>query len=77
MLQNHIIMTNLEIGAQIKGRRKILRITQPDLAEMAGISINTLYKIERGQANPTVEILNKVADILGMELKLEVKQPTS
>lgn len=70
-------MTNLEIGAQIKGRRKILRITQPDLAEMAGISINTLYKIERGQANPTVEILNKVADILGMELKLEVKQPTS
>ena len=73
--QNHIVMTIIEIGEQIKDRRKVLRIIQPDLAEMAGISINTLYKIERGQANPTVEILNKVADILGMELRLEVKQP--
>ncbi len=68
-------MTTSEIGVQIKERRKVLRITQPDLADMADISINTLYKIERGQANPTVEILNKIADILGMELKLEVKQP--
>jgi transcriptional regulator with XRE-family HTH domain len=68
-------MTASEIGVQIKERRKVLRITQPDLAEMADISINTLYKIERGQANPTVQVLNKIADILGMEVKLEVKQP--
>jgi y4mF family transcriptional regulator len=68
-------MTASEIGVQIKERRKVLQITQPDLAEMADISINTLYKIERGQANPTIQILNKIADILGMELKLEVKQP--
>ncbi|MDD4144895.1 MAG: helix-turn-helix transcriptional regulator [Prolixibacteraceae bacterium] len=64
-----------EIGEQIKERRKALRVSQPDLAEMAGISINTLYKIERGQANPTVQILNKIAEILGMEVKIEVKQP--
>ena len=75
LLQNHIIMTASELGKQIKERRKVLRITQPDLAEMADISINTLYKIERGQANPTIQIINKIADILGMELKLEVKQP--
>ncbi|MCG6189864.1 helix-turn-helix domain-containing protein [Maribellus maritimus] len=68
-------MTVSEIGVQIKERRKVLRITQPDLAEMAAISINTLYKIERGQANPTIQVLNKITDILGMELKLEVKQP--
>ena len=35
------------IGKQIKERRKVLQITQSDLAELAGISINTLYKIER------------------------------
>jgi y4mF family transcriptional regulator len=68
-------MTSKEIGKQIKKRRKVLRITQPDLAEMAGISINTLYKIERGQANPTIQIVNKIAEILGMEIKIEVKQP--
>ena len=64
-----------ELGKQIKERRNVLRITQPDLSEMAGISINTLYKIERGQANPTIKVLNKIADILGMEIKLKVKQP--
>jgi transcriptional regulator with XRE-family HTH domain len=33
----------------IKTRRKELKITQPHLAELAGISTNTLYKLERGQ----------------------------
>ena len=64
-----------EIGKQIKERRGTLGITQPDLAEMAGISINTLYKIETGQGNPTVKVLNKIAEVLGMELTLTVKKP--
>lgn len=68
-------MSISELGKQIKTRRNVLRITQPDLSEMAGISINTLYKIERGQANPTIRVLNKIAEILGMEIKLEIKQP--
>jgi len=64
-----------EIGKQIKERRDTLGITQPDLAEMADVSVNTLYKIETGQANPTVKVLNKIAEILGMEFKLTVKKP--
>jgi transcriptional regulator with XRE-family HTH domain len=64
-----------EIGKKIKERRDTFGITQPDLAEMSGISVNTLYKIETGQANPTVKVLNKIADILGMELILTVKKP--
>lgn len=63
-----------ELGAQIKNRRKILGITQPDLSEIAGISTNTLYKIETGQANPSIDIINKILDVLGMELKLEIKR---
>lgn len=64
-----------EIGKKIKERRATFGITQPDLAEMSGISVNTLYKIETGQANPTVKVLNKIADILGMELIMTVKKP--
>jgi len=67
-------MSFTELGKSIKDRRKELRITQPDLAEMAGISVNTLYKIERGQANPTAKVLTKLVDVLGMELKLELKK---
>lgn len=62
------------IGKQIKERRAILDITQKDLSELAGISSNTLYKIERGQANPSLGVLIKIAEVLGMELKMEVKQ---
>ncbi|MBA3705829.1 MAG: helix-turn-helix transcriptional regulator [Bacteroidetes bacterium] len=62
------------IGQTIKQRRKELGITQPDLAELASVSKNTLYKLERGQGNPSLDVLNKLAEVLGMELKLDVKK---
>jgi len=61
------------IGKSIRSRRKALRVTQHLLAELAGISVNTLYKIEREQANPTLETLTKIVDTLGMELCLRIK----
>jgi transcriptional regulator with XRE-family HTH domain len=63
----------ISIGKSIKNRRKELRITQLHLAELAEVSINTLYKIERGQNNPTLDVLEKIADVLGMELVLKIK----
>ncbi|WP_214226331.1 helix-turn-helix domain-containing protein [Pedobacter sp. B4-66] len=62
------------IGTYIKNRRKVLKITQPYLAELAGVSINTIYKIERGEGNPTLEVIVKIAEVLGLELKLEIKK---
>ena len=63
-----------QLGETIKKRRRELRITQPHLAELAKVSTNTLYKIERGQNNPTWEVLQKLAEVMGMELSLNVKQ---
>lgn len=62
------------LGEAIRNRRKELGITQPHLAELAKVSTNTLYKLERGQGNPSLEVLNKLAEVLGMELKLSVKK---
>ena len=64
-----------EIGKKIKERRDTLEITQPDLAEMAGVNINTIYNIESGRGNPTLSKLNNIVDILGMEITLTVKRP--
>jgi len=64
------------IGDSIKNRRKELGITQPHLAELAQVSTNTLYNIERGQGNPTLDILEKLSKVLGMEIKLEVTLPS-
>lgn len=73
-MDNQINLLRVTIGEQIRLRRKELMITQPDLADIAGISINTLYKIERGQANPTIEVLGKILDVLGLEITVGVKQ---
>lgn len=62
------------IGTLIKERRKSLGLTQPHLADLADISVNTLYKLERGQNNPTLEVLEKITDVLGLELVLQVKK---
>jgi len=62
------------MGRIIQQRRDHLRITQIQLADMADIGINTLYKIETGKANPTLESLQKITDILGMEITLQVKK---
>ena len=64
-----------EIGEKIKDRRDTLGITQPDLAEMAGVNINTIYNIESGRGNPTLSKLNNILNILGMEITLTVKRP--
>jgi len=60
-------------GKSIRNRRRLLRITQADLAELAGVSLRTIIKIERNQGNPTVAVLLKVAVVLGLKLALTVK----
>jgi y4mF family transcriptional regulator len=67
-------MSDSRVSKAIRDRRKELGITQPHLAEVAGVSTNTLYKLEKGQGNPTLDVLTKLAEVLGMELKLEVKK---
>lgn len=63
----------MHFGDIIKKRRKSLRITQNDLAQISGIGLRTLKKIEAGKSNPTLDTLGSIADVLGMELVLQVK----
>jgi y4mF family transcriptional regulator len=60
------------IGQKIKERRKFLHIKQEDLAEIAGVSERTLREIEKGAANPELNSLLKICDVLGMEVKVAV-----
>ncbi len=62
-----------KIGEEIRLRRKLLKIDQKTLAELAGVSINTLTKIERGESNPSVNVLTKILNTLGMDIKIIIK----
>jgi y4mF family transcriptional regulator len=59
-----------EIGRKIRSRRKTLCLRQRDLAELAGVTLRGLTDLERGQANPTLKQLLKIADVLGLEFHL-------
>ena len=61
------------IGQIIKARRKELGLTQNTLALLSQVGINTIVSIERGSKSPSVDTLTKVADVLGLDLRLEVK----
>ena len=63
------------IISNLKSRRAVLSITQKDLAELSGVALVTIKKLESGKAKPTLETLTKLADVLGMEVKLEVRKP--
>lgn len=63
-----------ELIKTLKERREALKVTQEHLAELSGVGLRTLKAIESGKGNPTIETLNKLAEVLGLELKLEVRK---
>jgi len=66
--------TLMEIGLVIKERRALLGISQQDLSDYSGIGISTVKDLERGVGNPTLHTLQKILDVVGMEMVLQVRQ---
>ena len=62
-----------ELITTIKARRQALQVTQETLAELSGIGLRTLKQFESGKGNPTLLTLHKLADVLGLEISLKVK----
>ena len=59
------------LGKQIASKRKQLKISQADLAEMSGVSLRTVNSIENGNANPSIDVLSRVLEPLGLVITLQ------
>jgi len=57
----------------IKARRETMQVTQDQLAELSGVGLRTIKQFESGKGNPTLLTLQKLADVLGMEVSLKIK----
>ena len=68
------IMTQKEIGDAVRERRKKLGINQQTLADLAGVAINTVVAIERGEGNPQLTTLLTILDTLGLQADINMKQ---
>ena len=66
-------MNHKEIGTIIKERRRHLGVNQQTLADLAGVGINTLVAIERGEGNPQLTTLLTILEALGLVADIHVK----
>lgn len=69
-------MHHIKLIITIKERRDVMQVTQETLAELSGVGLRTLKQFESGKGNPTLMTLQKLADVLGMEVCLKLKDIT-
>lgn len=55
------------VGANVRRLRKAMGVSQEGLAHEAGMSMRYLAGLERGEENPSLDFLVKLADALGVE----------
>lgn len=63
-----------DIIQTVKRRREMLQVTQEELARLSGVGLRTLKQFESGKGNPTLLTIQKIADVLGLEIGLNVKK---
>ena len=59
------------VADRLRKRRQSLGIRQKDLADLAEIAVHTLSNIESGKGNPSLEVLGRLLDCLGLKLTIE------
>ncbi|MCI1189878.1 helix-turn-helix transcriptional regulator [Hymenobacter sp. DH14] len=60
-------MTN-PLAAFVKQRRKLLQLSQPDLAAKAGVGLRFVRELEQGKATLRLDKVNLVLRLFGHEL---------
>jgi y4mF family transcriptional regulator len=57
-----------EIGEFVRLRRKASRLTQRELAELAGVGTRFVSELERGKASVRLDVVNQVLAVFGKTL---------
>ena len=67
-------MAKSKLSELVKEKRKKLNLTQPELAEKAGIGLRLLREIEQGKKTMRMDKVNQVLALFGYELGPEKKE---
>ncbi len=65
------IQPEMDVIRAIVDARNSQNLTQKELAERTGINQADISKIENGTRNPSLNLLKRLADGMGMVLKIE------
>lgn len=58
----------LAVGARIREVREAREVGQRECARLAGVDSSSMFRIEKGQQNVSVELLARIALVLGVEM---------
>ena len=63
-----------QFGTEIKTVRKSKKITQLQLSSLCDVDIRTIQRIEKGEFNPSLRVLMRIANAFEMSLSSLIKQ---
>jgi y4mF family transcriptional regulator len=58
----------MDISTFVKQRRKAVRLTQPELAEKAGVGLRFIRELEQGKETLRMDKVNQVLWLFGYEV---------
>jgi transcriptional regulator with XRE-family HTH domain len=62
-------LENMQLAQRLRAFRKLKGFTQQELAERTGISLTVLGAVERGNRTIDLDMLNIIAQTLGIEVR--------
>ena len=68
------IKTPEDLGRVIRARRKKAKLTQKKAAALAGVGVRFLSELERGKPTSQIGKTLKVAQLLGLELRINERR---
>ena len=75
LLQFRLMTIRITFADLCRDTRTRLRLTQQQLANSVGLSRGYIAKVERGCANPSVELIERIAHVLELEIELVARAP--
>ena len=68
-MADHFRNVKQNLSRNLRARRAFIGLTQEELASRSGIDRTFLSRIERGIANPSLEVMYNLATTLGISLE--------
>lgn len=63
---------SVAVGRMYKQARKEMGLTQQEVADVSGVKRPNIARLESGKHSPTVYMLNRIADSMGMDMEIHL-----
>ncbi len=67
----------MQLAHFVKEKRKSVKLTQPELAEKAGVGLRFLRELEQGKESLRLDKVNQVLQLFGYEVGAVIKDRTA